>query len=345
MATATTFPDIGSILPEDRNYQRWLITLLCILLAISIIVPLIKVPELTREEKTQLPPQMARILLKPKPAKPIVKPKPPELKQPPKEPPKKSEKPPEAVQKKSEAALKPPPKKTAPKLPPPKPDKQTLQKAREKAEKSGLMKMKNELASLKQLTLPKPTLSHTVSKSTQAPSFSKKMIGKTSSKTANGLQQTTQPINTTPSVNTQADHIKQHQTAQLAPTTNTENAADALAVLSAKTSNTVSSKANTQDKPGIRSESSIRKIFDENKSVIYALYHRALRKQPGLQGKLVVELLIEPSGVVSECSIVSSELNDPALERKLTLRIKMLNFGAQSVSTRKLTYSLDFLPS
>jgi outer membrane biosynthesis protein TonB len=84
--------------------------------------------------------------------------------------------------------------------------------------------------------------------------------------------------------------------------------------------------------------------MDANKNAIYAIYNRALRSNPALEGKMVFKIAIEPSGKVSEASVVSSELNDPALERKLLARIRLINFGAKDVLRTQLEYSFDFLP-
>ena len=86
-------------------------------------------------------------------------------------------------------------------------------------------------------------------------------------------------------------------------------------------------------------------VFDQNKSAIYSLYNRALRKDPTLQGKLVLRLTIAPSGKITDIELVSSELGDAALERKLVQRIKMFNFGAKQVDAVTLTYPIDFLPA
>ena len=72
---------------------------------------------------------------------------------------------------------------------------------------------------------------------------------------------------------------------------------------------------------------------------------RALRKDPGLQGKLVLELTIEPSGVVSNIRVISSEMNDKALVAKLVRRIQMFNFGQRAVSRTKINYPVHFLPT
>ena len=94
-----------------------------------------------------------------------------------------------------------------------------------------------------------------------------------------------------------------------------------------------------------RSLEDVRLVFERNKGSIYAIYNRALRDDPALQGKVVVELKIAPSGEVVDCRIVSSELKTPELERKLLARIKQFDFGAKQVDQMVVTYPLDFLPS
>lgn len=94
-----------------------------------------------------------------------------------------------------------------------------------------------------------------------------------------------------------------------------------------------------------RSLEDVRLVFERNKGSIYAIYNRALREDPALQGKVVVELKIAPSGEVVDCRIVSSELKTPDLERKLLARIKQFDFGAKQVELLVVTYPLDFLPS
>ena len=86
-------------------------------------------------------------------------------------------------------------------------------------------------------------------------------------------------------------------------------------------------------------------VFDRNKGAIYALYTRALRDKPELQGKVVLELTISPDGEVTKCSIVSSELNDPELERKLVARVKSFRFEARDVGTITVTKPIDFFPA
>jgi TonB family protein len=94
-----------------------------------------------------------------------------------------------------------------------------------------------------------------------------------------------------------------------------------------------------------RSIEEIRLVFERNKGAIYALYNRALREDPTLQGKIVLELKIAPSGAITELRLLSSELKAAELERKLLARIRQFDFGAKDVELMTVTWPVDFLPS
>lgn len=94
-----------------------------------------------------------------------------------------------------------------------------------------------------------------------------------------------------------------------------------------------------------RSVEEIKLVFERNKGAIYAIYNRALREDPSLEGKVVVSLRIAPSGEVLDCKLVSSELKAPELEKKLLGRIKSFDFGAKDVDELTITWPVDFLPS
>ena len=89
----------------------------------------------------------------------------------------------------------------------------------------------------------------------------------------------------------------------------------------------------------------VRLVFERNKGSIYAIYNRALRDEPGLQGKVVLKLTIAPSGAVTDLRIVSSELKQAEVESKLLARIRTFDFGAKDVNEMVVNYPLDFLPS
>jgi TonB family protein len=94
-----------------------------------------------------------------------------------------------------------------------------------------------------------------------------------------------------------------------------------------------------------RSIEEIKLVFERNKGAIYAIYNRALREEPALQGKVVLELKIAPAGQVTDLRIVSSELKSADLERKLLARIKQFDFGSKDVDAITVTWPVDFLPS
>src|ERR1019366_1658092 len=94
-----------------------------------------------------------------------------------------------------------------------------------------------------------------------------------------------------------------------------------------------------------RSADEIALVFTRNKGAIDAMYARALRDNPALQGKVVVELTIAPSGDITAARIVSSELNDAEFENKLLARIRLFKFEAKDVATLTATKPIDFFPA
>jgi protein TonB len=94
-----------------------------------------------------------------------------------------------------------------------------------------------------------------------------------------------------------------------------------------------------------RSIEDVRLVFERNKGAIYAIYNRALREEPGLQGKVVLKLSISPDGHVTDVRIESSDLKAPELEQKLLARIRQFDFGAKDVNLMVVSYPVDFLPS
>lgn len=96
---------------------------------------------------------------------------------------------------------------------------------------------------------------------------------------------------------------------------------------------------------GSRTDEEIQLVFDRNKSALYSIYQRALRKNPTLKGKVVLKLTIAPSGKVLKASVSSSDLGDKLLETKIAARVKLFNFGAKDVDEITITYPIDFLPA
>jgi periplasmic protein TonB len=94
-----------------------------------------------------------------------------------------------------------------------------------------------------------------------------------------------------------------------------------------------------------RSADEIALVFTKNKGSIDSMYARALRDNPALQGKVVIELTIAPSGDITAARVVSSDLNDPEFENKLIARIRLFKFDAKDVATLTATKPIDFFPA
>jgi len=212
----------------------------------------------------------------------------------------------------------------APKPPPPKPD------ARERAQNAGLLKLQDQLADLRDnAVLDKAAMT-------------KNLTGKVGEETRSERSLITSKVGTSSGgINTAslsrgygggAGSLTGHNTTQVSSAT-----------LAAQGTNKVERGAGSGK--ASRSEEEIAMIFDRNKGAIYALYTRALRDKPDLQGKVVLELTIGADGSVLKCDIVSSELNDPELERKLVARIKLFQFEAKDVGTITVTKPIDFFPA
>lgn len=313
MAAMVLGPDLilpwSSTRQEDSRFKAILRGCLALFVVLAVVVPLLPVPEIPREQQETLPPQLARVILEekplPKPEPVIPKPK-PQKKTPPKDKPKES--------------IKPKPK--------PKPEPQPvdlLKKAKQTAAVSGLLAFQDDLAAMRD--------------SVDVDSLSNKNLSRGEAESAK-----MQRSMITAKAKAESGGIK---TAALSRDTGGS-------ALSGKETTKVSSSFDQMTKKqganagsaaaGGRSDEAIRRIMDKNKGAIFAIYNRALRKNPALQGKFVFEMLVEPNGTISDVKLLSSELNDAALERKILSRVKLIRFPAENVIKTRVNYSFDFLP-
>lgn len=99
------------------------------------------------------------------------------------------------------------------------------------------------------------------------------------------------------------------------------------------------------DLSGVRSIEEVRRVFDANKGAIFSIYNRALRKDPSLLGKVVLELVIEPDGTVSACDVLTSELQSEELITRVVRRVQLFDFGAKEVGVTRISYPVHFLPT
>lgn len=217
---------------------------------------------------------------------------------------------------------KPIPKVETPKPPPPQPD------AREKAQ--NLLKFTDQLADLRDNSV--------LDKAAQT----KNLTGKVGETTASERSLITSKVGkSSGGINTAAlsrgygggaGSLTGHSTTQVTS-----------AVLAAQADDGV--RRGSGATKAARSREEIELIFDRNKGAIHSIYTRALRDKPDLKGKLVLELTIAPSGEITRCTVVASELNDPDLERKLVARIKLFKFEARDVESITTTKPIEFSPA
>ena len=319
MSTMFLGPDLqlpwSSSEQENARFMRILRNFMIAFLVAAIAIPFLPVAEISRERKEALPPQLARVIMekkeipKPEPVKPKPKPKP-------------KEKPKEKPKPKEEPKPKPKPKEK----PKPKPQPVDLvKKAREKAAASGLMQFQDDLAAMRESvdldSLAQQNLSRGDAK---AAKVERSIIASKATSSSGGISTAALSRDTGGAALSGKE------------TTKVNSSIDKLAKRGGR--NSASAQA------GGRSDEAIRRVMDKSKGAIFAIYNRALRKDPTLQGKFVFEMLIEPSGTISEVKLLSSELGDKALERKIISRIKLIRFPAADVIKTRVNYSFDFLP-
>ncbi len=96
---------------------------------------------------------------------------------------------------------------------------------------------------------------------------------------------------------------------------------------------------------GQRDMESIRRVFEQYKGSVFALYTQSLRAHPDLQGKFMFELVIEPDGSISALKLIASDLGFNQLERNILTKIKAIRFGEKDVIATAVQYKFVFLPS
>ncbi|MCL1068101.1 AgmX/PglI C-terminal domain-containing protein [Shewanella olleyana] len=314
--TSNSFNDIGDLFKpskQDRLFKQILVILLVVYAVFGIGVPFLEQVELPREVKEQLPPQLAKIMLKEKQLPPPEKPKEepePEIKP----EPEKLEEPP--VDKPVEKPIVQPT--------------MTREAAKEKAQTSGLAAMKDELFSMREAFDIKPASQSTLEQTeAQEVKVKRKMLAASANTQSESL--TTSTVSQT--VASDALSTKNTQQIRLAEE-------EVLA-----TQGAIAEEAQLASAGNQRSEAALRRTLEANKARLYALYNRALRKDPFLKGKVMFEIEIQPNGSISRVDIQSSQLNNAKLERQLKVVLRSIVFPAEDVATMTTIWAIDFLPS
>lgn len=308
-------PQLPWEVPEEerRRFRRILLLILGLFLFLGFVMPWLPVPEIDREKTVEVPPRIARLVMqrRPPPApKPVQR---------------KSEAPKARTEK---AKPKAPPKTVRSKPARPAPARRA---ARQRAEKAGVLAFRDELAALRETPAVSSLRKRHLSSSGAAPrkgNAERALVTAAASRRSSG-------INTAAlSRDTGGGGVHGgHRSARVSSSIGTADGA------------TGGTGRKGRGHQAGRTPEEIQLVFDRNKHAIYALYNRALRKDPTLRGKVVLRLTIAPSGKVVSCRIVSSELNHPRLERKLVLKVKRFDFGAKDVATLTIDYPIDFFPA
>lgn len=292
---------------NDRRFKRILLVVLLVTGVLGAIVPFLPVPEIVKSELDKVSPRITKLILQKKalPPPPVPEKKP--IKKVP------VEKTPEKTPEKKKPVKKTPVKKP------------TVKAAFEKASRSGLVALSDELAELREgFDLPgfedKPLKK---SGDIEQTDFNKNLLVSKARQSSGGIDTTKL------SRATGAGGLSQRTTTRVSSSLNEK----------------VATPRKERGRSSQRDKREIEQVFQTNKGAIYSIYNRALRKDPTLEGKVIVELTISPQGSVTMCRVVSSELNNATLERKIASRIKLFKFKNANVPETTVTYPIDFFPS
>jgi periplasmic protein TonB len=304
---------------ERRRLRRLLAAAAIVTVPLAIVLPYVPLPERPANAVVDVPERLARLV---------------EAKLPPPAPP---APPPEVKAPEPEPVAEAPPVSEPPPQPRPtthvRPSEQPRPDPRRKAAASGLLKFQDQLAALRdsqavtKASAPQ-SLSGNVSEATR---IERSLVTANVARGSGGID--TSKLSRGYGAGTGA--LAGHATTRIGPVAGVAGGGGASAG---------SSRADGGGSAS-RSREEIELVFDRNKSAIYALYSRALRSNPALKGKLVLELTIAPDGQVTDCRVVSSELDDSDLERKLLARVKMFRFEDKDVATVTTTKPIDFFPA
>lgn len=322
---ATSLPWSGE--PGEGSRLALALGLMLVLFVpLAIVVPRIQLPEPNRAEVEREPPQLARFLA-PRP-EPVVEPIPESRPEPEPKPEPKPESKPKPEPKPLPVTTAPPPEPAPAPKPKPavsSPPRQTVKEARAVASKSGLMAMQDQLASMRPDDRTSDTGPLQANASDQGGVVDHQAATrKAALRGSGGVVSKDGPA----------------RKVALA-----EHEVQAAATPEPLTKSSSPRPSARETGPSQRAMSNIRQVFSRQKTALYTLYNRELRKDPTLAGKVLLELVIEPDGTVSRCDVIESELGRPRLEQTIANRVRLFNFGRANVETRTVRFPIDFLPS
>lgn len=313
LARAINEPNLPWVESNEDRIFRWLaIVLLSFSLAGGLVLNSLPLPEVAQKKLIDISPRLARLILE----KQKIKPPPPKVEKPKPEEKKKEDKPKEKPESKPKEASPDPPKE---------------KEAREVAQNSGLIALSDELADLRE--------GFDLDEITELPQQTAGMKALEMESTGDLLA--SQANHSSGGINTNT-LTRKIESSELATRKTTSVTSSIKRKPPVKIADTIKSPSGPI---GTRSADEVERVFQQNRGAIFSIYSRALRKNPSLAGRVVLELTIDPSGKVIDVKIISSELGDKKLERKLALRVKKFKFSEASVRQITVSYPIDFLPS
>jgi periplasmic protein TonB len=305
-------------LEDDQKFRKVVHTALASALVLALLFWILPAPQPDPTEVVEVPKRLVRLVLEreapPPPPPPVVREEPEPVPEP--EP---------VVQEREVEPPKPTPKPEP--IPEPEPVDRT-QQARERASVAGLLPFANQLAALREDATESLDRAEVVGAVAGDTPYAERSLITSRVGSASG------GINTAAlSRNTGGSGLGGRATTQV------ENPVEGFAP-----AGSAAQRSGESDKPS-RSREEIERVFDRNKGAIYALYNRALRQNPALQGKVVLRMTIAADGRVTFCEVVSSELGDPDLEQKLVQRVLLFQFEPREVEAITTTKPIDFFPA
>ena len=289
---------------DEKRFRKIILITLLMTLVFGYLIPLWELPVQTRDELSEVPERLAKLMVK---------------KEPPPPPPK--------VQPKLEKKDK---KDKKPRKDVPKPKTEKAKKARKVAETAGLLAFKENFAELMDSSVDQKLGSQArlSNKGQKARKVTRSLVTAQAGSASGGISTSSLSRNT-------------------GGTGKSIGGVEFSRVESAIGADFFGEERPLSDGPGpSRTDEEIQIVFDRYKAALYRIYNRELRKNPTLQGKLVLKLTIQPNGSVSACSLESSDMDAPALEKKIVERVKKFNFGAkEDVPAITILYPIDFLPA
>jgi TonB family protein len=292
---------------EDRRFRRILVQVLVICFVVGGIIPAVQVPLLEPETAVDLPPRLVRIIengmvpfvppptasqsATQRPAAPLPEPRQPVVKKPVTVPRPESQEIPDTKSQPVQA--------------------KPLATPRQKAAQTGLLAMSDALNELRSIA-PKTTTARSAAAVSGLPTERQKpsMLAADITRGSAGIEGGVA-----------------HQSVLGASGLPGKGGSSGQSILRGAGTPPVSGGTPARQSGMVRSEEEIQEILDRNKSAMYTIYNRELRQHATLQGKLVMNITIAPSGRVTRCTIIDSELNAASLEEQLIRLIKRIDFG------------------